>query len=43
MIRMMGDTFLLRSGLGWDNSLGFVQVHVSRDARFESACSSVHV
>ena len=33
-IRMMWGTFLLRSGLGWDNSLGFVLAHVSRFARF---------
>ena len=35
MIRMMGVIILLRSGLGLGNSLGFVQAHVSRSARFQ--------
>ena len=34
VIKMMRDTFLIRSGLEWGNSLGFVQAHVSRFARF---------
>ena len=40
---MMGAAILFRSGLGWGNSLGFVQAHVSRVARFQSACSCMHV
>ena len=36
VIRMMGVIILLRSGLGLGNSLGFVQAHVSRFARFQS-------
>ena len=39
MIRMMGDLILLRSGQGLGNSLGFVQAHVSRFARFQLARS----
>ena len=39
LIRMMGEKILLRSGLGLGNSLGFVQAHVSRFARFQLACS----
>ena len=39
VIRMMGDIVLLRSGLGLGNSLGFVQAHVSRFARFQLARS----
>ena len=35
MIRMMGVVILLRSGHGWDNSMGFVQAHVSRVARIQ--------
>ena len=31
---MMGDTFLLRSGLEWVNSWGLIQAHVSRFACF---------
>ena len=34
-IRMMEVMFQLRSGLGLGNSLGFVQAHVSRFARFQ--------
>ena len=38
VIRMM-DIILLKSGLGLGNSLGFVQTHVSKFARFQLACS----
>ena len=37
VVRMMEDTFLIRSGLGLGNSLGFVPAHVSRFARFQLA------
>ena len=38
---MIGVTLLINSGLGWDDSLGFVQAqaHVSRSARQELAGS----
>ena len=39
MIRMLGVMILLRSGLGLGISLGFVQAHVSRFARFQLASS----
>ena len=39
VIRMMEDSFLLRSGLGLGNSLGFVHAHVSKFARFQLARS----
>ena len=38
-----GDIILLRSGLGLGDSLGFVQAHVSRFARFQLACSCMQV
>ena len=34
VIKMKGDVILLRTGLGLGNSMGFVQAHVSRFARF---------
>ena len=36
MIMHMGEQFLLMTGLGWGNSLGVVQAHVSRTARLSS-------
>ena len=42
VIRMIVVTFLLRSGLGFGNSLGLVQARVSRFARVEIAGGSVH-
>ena len=44
MIRMMGDMFLLRSGLGWVNSLGFragprLQVSTLSISKQLSACT----
>ena len=37
---LMTGMFLFRAGLGWVNSLGLVQAHVSRFARFQLAGSS---
>ena len=34
VISIMRGSFLFRSGLGWVFSLGLVQAHVSRFARF---------
>ena len=33
VIMLFGEQFLLMTGLGWGNSLGIVQTHVSRTAR----------
>ena len=33
---LMGEQLLLMTGLGWSNSLGVVQAHVSRTARLSN-------
>ena len=43
MIKLMSGQLLLRSGLGLGNSMGFVQAHVSRFARFQLARSCMQV